>query len=213
MAEASTPGPVNAVYPVSLDVRGRQCLVVGGGRVAARKAKSLLDCGALVTVIAPAVGADMEALSPLAVERRPYAPGDVAGFRLVLTATGIAAVDAAVYADAESAGIWVNSADDLDHCTFALPSVHRDGDVSVAVSTGGTSPALASWLRTQLSATTDGAGQLAQLLGVARAEVKRAGRRTEDVDWHGLLNGPLPELLRQGRLSEAQHLIDEATAV
>ena len=93
-------------YPVSLDVSGRPCLVVGGGGVAARKARTLLDCGGEVTVIAPELSADMEALVPSlhALERRPYAVGEAAAFRLVVTATGIPEVDGAVYADAEAAG-------------------------------------------------------------------------------------------------------------
>ena len=130
---------------------GPPCLVVGGGPVAARKARGLLDCGASVTVIAPSLGDDMEALVPSlhAVERRPYGEGDASTYRLVVTATGIPEVDGAVYADAEAAGVWVNSADDLAHCSFILPAVHRDGAVTVSVSTGGLSPALASWLRTR----------------------------------------------------------------
>ena len=84
---------------------------------------------------------------PLDVQIRPYERGEAAAYRLVVTATGDPDVDGAVYADAEEAGVWVNSADDTEHCTFMLPAVHRDGPVSVAVSTGGTSPALAGWLR------------------------------------------------------------------
>ena len=82
-------------YPVSLDVSGRTCLVVGGGSVAARKARTLLDCGGVVTVIAPTLGADMDSLVPSlhALEQRPYAKGEAAAFRLVVTATGIPTVD------------------------------------------------------------------------------------------------------------------------
>ena len=86
-------------------------------------------------------------------------------------------VDGAVYADAEAAGVWVNSADDLAHCSFILPAVHRDGAVTVSVSTGGLSPALASWLRTRLAAAVrDGLGTLAQLLGEARSGSVSSGR-------------------------------------
>ncbi len=148
------PAPARSSYPVSLDVTGRACLVVGGGRVAARKARTLLECGALVTVIAPALAPEMEALSDRldTVERRPYATGDAARFRLVVTATGLPEVDGAVHGDAETAGVWVNSADDRAHSSFILPAVHRDGPVTVAVSTSGLSPALASWLRDRLAA-------------------------------------------------------------
>ena len=108
--------------------------------MAARKVRGLLECGALVTVVAPEVSEAMTELGPLTIERRRYERGEAANYRLVVTATGDAGVDEAVYADAEAAGVWVNSADDGQHCSFILPSVHRDGPVTFAVSTGGTSP-------------------------------------------------------------------------
>ncbi len=213
MTELPTPPPL---YPVSLDVSSRSCLVVGGGRVAARKARALLDCGAAVTVIAPSLGDDMEALVPAlhAVERREYGEGDASIYRLVVTATGIPEVDGAVYADADAAGVWTNSADDLAHCSFILPAVHRDGAVTVSVSTGGLSPALASWLRTRLASECgDGLGILAQLLGEARANLKRAGLRSDSVDWAHLLDGPLLELIRAGEIDNARATVLAATGL
>jgi siroheme synthase-like protein len=201
-------------YPVSLDVGGRSCLVVGGGPVAARKVKGLLECGALVTVIAPEVCAAMTRLAPLTIERRHYVKGDAKGYRLVITATGITAIDGDVSADADENGVWVNSADDLARCTFILPSLHRDGPVSVAVSTGGASPALASWLRTRLGeAGGTGMGELAELLGRARQRLHDAGRSTEQVDWAALLNGPLPALVQAGYHEQARLLVERATGV
>jgi precorrin-2 dehydrogenase/sirohydrochlorin ferrochelatase len=213
MAETGEPTDSHPSFPVSLDVRDRRCLVVGGGPVAARKARSLLACGARVTVVAPELCPEMQDLALAAVEQRPYTSGDIDGFRLVFTATGIDAVDRAVAEDADAAGIWVNSADDRENCTFTLPAVHRDGAVSVAVSTDGASPALASWLRAGIANSTVGAAALAELLRSARQRVKDMGQRTEDVDWSGLLNGDLPELVRQGRTEEAQRLIEEAIGV
>ena len=199
-------------YPVSLDVRGRPVLVVGGGTVAARKASGLLECGATVTVVAPDIGPAMDELAALlSIERRAYASGEAAGYRLVLTATGRPEVDAAVARDAEAAGVWVNSADDRDNCTFILPSVHRDGAVSVAVSTGGTSPALASWLRRQVAHDLgEGLGPLAELLGLARQRVQSAGVSTETIDWPALLDGPFPALVAAGRMAEARALLEAA---
>ena len=213
MTELPTPPPL---YPVSLDVSSRSCLVVGGGRVAARKARALLDCGAVVTVIAPSLSDDMEALVPAlhGVERREYGEGDASTYRLVVTATGIPEVDGAVYADAEAAGVWTNSADDLAHCSFILPAVHRDGTVTVSVSTGGLSPALASWLRTRVASECgDGLGILAQLLGEARANLKRAGLRSDSVDWARLLDGPLLELIRAGEIDNARATVLAATGL
>jgi siroheme synthase-like protein len=188
--------------------------VVGGGAVAARKARGLLECGALVTVIALEVGTAMAELAPLHVERRAYATGDATAFRLVITATGIPAVDGAVYADAEAAGVWVNSADDVAHCSLILPSVFRDGAVTIAVSTGGSSPALATWLRGLVAALCGpGLGELADVLGRARRSLHEAGRSTETVDWVALLDGPLPGLVRDGRWEEVRALLEAATGM
>jgi siroheme synthase-like protein len=212
-----TDGPDRPpLYPVSLDVRDQACLVVGGGRVAARKTRSLLEGGATVTVIAPTLSSDMEELVPAlhTLVKRSYVAGDASAFRLVVTATGIPEVDGVVYADAEAAGVWANSADDMAHSSFILPAVHRDGPVTVAVSTGGLSPALASWLRTRLAAECgDGIGILAQLLGEARARMREAGRSTESVDWRQLLDGPLLELVRGGDIEGARATVQAAIGV
>jgi siroheme synthase-like protein len=203
-------------FPISLDVSGRPCLVVGGGRVAARKARGLAACGALVTVVAPELAPEMEELVARlhTVERRPYVSGDAARFRLVVTATGAADVDAHVYADADAAGVWVNSADDRDHSTFILPAVHRDGAVTVAVSTGGLSPALASWLRDRLAAACgEGLGTLAHVLGEARARLRTEDVPVDRVDWAALLDGPLPALVATGDLDNAMAIVKAATSV
>jgi siroheme synthase-like protein len=204
-----------SLYPVSLDVTNRPCLVVGAGPVAARKARALIECGAIVTVVAPSLGKDMEALEPRlhALERRPYRPGDASAFRLVVTATGRSDVDGAVFGDAEAAGVWVNSADDPAHCSFILPAVHRDGAVTVSVSTGGLSPALASWLRDRIADQWDGEiGTLALLLGEARERLRAAGLPSDSVDWATLLDGPLPELVRSGDLDAAREIVSSAGA-
>jgi siroheme synthase-like protein len=208
-------------YPVVLRIEGRPCLVVGGGPVAARKVTDLFECGADVTVVAPDIDPSIDALRASAeqhdrrlhVERRPYRDGEAASYRLVVTATGIPAVDRRAAADAESAGIWVNSADDADHCTFFLPSVHREGTVSVSVSTGGASPALAAWLRRRIGESLGPhLGDLADLLEGGRAALRDAGRPTSSVDWTALLDGELPGLVRGGRIEEARLVIARAVA-
>lgn len=208
-------------YPVVLRIEGRPCLVVGGGPVAARKVTDLFECGADVTVVAPDIDPSIDALRAWAeqhdrrlhVERRPYRDGEAASYRLVVTATGIPAVDRRAAADAESAGIWVNSADDADHCTFFLPSVHREGTVSVSVSTGGASPALAAWLRRRIGESLGPhLGDLADLLEGGRAALRDAGRPTSSVDWAALLDGELPGLVRGGRIDEARLVIARAVA-
>lgn len=207
--------PPSPFYPVSLDVAGVPCLVVGGGPVAARKARGLVACGAHVTVIAPSLGSEMEEVAPLlaAVHRRAYELGDAASFRLVLTATGLESVDADVYADADAHGVWANSADDRAHCSFILPAVHRDGAVTVAVSTGGLSPALAVWLRNRLSEQCgDGIGLLAELLHEVRERLLRSGLPSDTVEWTELLDGPLPSLVAAGELDQARTILAVATS-
>lgn len=209
------PGSPASFYPVSLDVTGRACLVVGGGRVAARKARTLLDCGAVVTVVAPSLGPEMEALTEElhVVERRAYAKGDAARFRLVVTATGRPDIDGAVHDDAEAAEVWVNSADDGAHSSFILPAVYRDGPVTVAVSSGGLSPALSSWLRNRLAAECgEGMGALAQVIGEARARVVSAGRPSDSVDWVALLDGPLLDLVRDGDWDNVRAIVASAVS-
>jgi siroheme synthase-like protein len=210
------------LYPVGLVVADRPCLVVGGGRVAARKISGLLRCGAIVTVVAPEAHVAVGLLAqdgafdriqgpPMTVHLRPYRPGEAAAYRLVVTATGDPSVNADVYRDAEEAGVWVNSADDPDRCTFVLPAVTRDGSVTVAVSTGGSSPALASWLRRRIADTVvPGLGPLAELLDEARASIHARGASTESVDWEALLDGPLPALVLEGDEAAARRLLDAA---
>ena len=133
-------------FPINLNLAGRKVLVVGAGRIAARKVQQLLPCGADVTVIAPLVSDEMRAL-PVTILERTYRRGDAADHRLVITATGNVEVDQAIYDECESLGIWVNSADDPARCSFTLPAVVRRGSLMVTSSTGGASPALSSWIR------------------------------------------------------------------
>ena len=197
--------PVDApLYPVNLVLAGRRCLVVGAGAVAARKIEGLVGCRAEVTVIAPAISEAVRAM-PVTCLVRPYARGDVAGFHLVMAATDDPAVNAVVYDDAVAAGTLVNSADDPDHCTFTLPAVVRRGPITVAVGTGGTSPALASWLRRRLD---DEVGPeyetLARLLADEREAIRAAGRPTEGLAWQTALDSGMLDLIRAGKVQEAK---------
>lgn len=192
--------------------------MVGGGRVAARKVEALLTGGALVTVVAPEVIDAIRGLAAappgggtaggLTIESRPYRSPEAADYRLVVTATGRPEVDRAVFADADAAGVWVNSADDLDNCSFLLPAVHRAGTVTVAVSTGGASPALAGWLRSRIAATLDfDVAVVAELLDEARSRVKDSGTSTESLDWDRILESQVVPLVRQGRIDEARAVL------
>ncbi len=192
------------LYPVSLVVAGRRCVVVGGGTVAARKAAALVDAGAEVTVVAPAVCPEVRAL-PVRVDERPYRRADLDGTWLAIAATDDPVVNRQVHADGDEARVWVNAADDPGACAFTLPAVVRRGPVSVAVSTGGHSPALAGWLRDQIAAQFGPElGRLAELLSEARDQIRSAGRSTEGLDWRKALDSDMLELIRKGQVAQAR---------
>jgi siroheme synthase-like protein len=172
-----------------LDLTGVPVLVVGAGPVGARKVAGLAQAAAKVTVVARAV---TDALDLDLVERldiRAFEPTDLEGVRLVVTATGDAATDAEVAAAATAAGIWVNAADQPADCSFILPAVARHGRLSIAVSTDGSSPALARRLRDHASPLlSDEAVALAEDLAARRAEVRAGGGSTETIDWDPLID-------------------------
>jgi siroheme synthase-like protein len=148
-------------YMACLDLRGRDCLVVGGGRVATEKVRGLLDCDADVTVVAPEIDGELEALD-VRVVRRPFTRSDVVGRFLVIAATDERAVSAAVSEAAAEQSTLCNVADDPELCTF-LPAVVRRDPIVVGVSTGGASPALAKRIR----------DDIAERLGPEHAELAR----------------------------------------
>ena len=179
-------------YPVVLRLEGKQVLVVGGGSVAARKVDGLLAAGATVTVVAPTVVdelRDAATRGDIVLAERVYRSGDLAGSWLVVTATDDAATQQQVFDDGEAAGVWVNAADDPQRCSFFLPAVHRREPVLVAVSTQGTSPALAAWLRDRLAGALPARlDDLVSVLARRRAEVQGQGRSTENEDWQAVID-------------------------
>jgi siroheme synthase-like protein len=191
-------------YPVSLVLAGKRCVVVGGGAVAARKAAGLVEAGAEVVVVAPDLGDEIRAL-PVERAERPYRHGDLDLAWLAIAATDDPEVNRQVHADAQAARVWVNAADDPEACAFTLPAVVRQGPVTVAVSTGGHSPALAGWLRDQVAGLLGPEiGRLAELLSEARDELQAAGRSTEGIDWRRALDSDMLELIRTGRMAQAR---------
>jgi len=139
------------MFPVSLDLQNRPCLVVGAGAVALRKVVSLLEEQAVVTVVAPRAVADLEAFAAagrIALDRRPYRAGEAGhGFVLVFAATDHREVNRQVFEDAVSAGVFVNVADDPELCTFQLPARVRRGTLELAIASGGGAPFLVRRLR------------------------------------------------------------------
>jgi siroheme synthase-like protein len=187
-------------YPVALELSGRRCVVVGQGPLAEEKARGLLEAGASVAVIAPSA----------------YRRGDLAGAFLVIAATGDRNLNRAVFAEAEAARVLCNAVDDIEHCHFAAPSVLRRGDLVVAISTGGRSPALAKWLRARLQADIGPElGVLVDVLGELRTELIA----TRDVDaatwarrWERALEADLAGLARAGRLDEIRDVVRRAVS-
>lgn len=140
-------------FPAFLDLRGRRCLVVGGGPIGERKVGALLRCGAAVTVVSPRLTPDLVALARAgAIVHRPrrFRRADVRGAALAIAATGVPGVDVAVAAEARRRRALVNVVDRPAECDLILPSVLRRGPLQIAVSTGGRSPALAREIRRRL---------------------------------------------------------------
>ncbi len=195
-------------YLAALDLRGRRCLVAGGGAVARRKVEGLLAAGAEVLVVAPEIE-DMP--DGAAVERRAVRPGDLDGAVLAVCATDDGEVNAALAAEARRRGVLVNVADDPAAGDVAVPAVLRRGGLQIGVSTGGASPALARRLRDELAERVGAEyGPLVALLGELRAEWEphaiAAGLppAARHAAWHAVLDLPLLELIAAGRETEAR---------
>jgi siroheme synthase-like protein len=201
-------------YPVSLDVDGKRCVIVGGGDVALRKVRSLLEHGALVQVISPELCAGLQELSDsgriMALER-PYAGGDAAGAFVVVAATDDIDINRKVAAEAERRGILVNVVDMPNLSNFIVPSHLRRGDLSIAVSTGGASPALARRIRERLESDFgEDYEKLLSLAGQARAELRRGGIVATGEDWQRALDiDALLPLIREGKMDEAKRRLKE----
>ena len=198
--------------PVNLIVRGRRVVVVGGGRIAARKIEPLLDLGADVCVVAPSVVPEVRAWADVgrcSLVEREFRPSDLEGAWLVLTATDDPAVNAAVFAAGDAAGIWTNSADDPVNCSFTMMSVIRRADLVVAVGTGGRSPALAVYLRRFLTEELGPEYEiLLELLADAREAMRASGRSSEDADWQRAFDSGIVDLVRAGRVADAKELLN-----
>lgn len=211
-------------YPVSLNVRGRRCVVVGGNQLAEDRTRGLLDAGADVTVIAVRLTAQLRELvaaGRLEHLARQYQPGDLDGAFLAVGAAFDHGVNAALWAEAENRGVLLNAVDDNPHCHFALPSVLRRGSLAITVSTGGRSPALARRIRRDLDGQIGPEyGELVDAVAEVRSELqarRRAGADDVPADfeawasgWRKALSGDLPALVRQGRTEDVKAALRRA---
>jgi precorrin-2 dehydrogenase/sirohydrochlorin ferrochelatase len=198
----------SAHYPIFLDLADRPCVVVGGGPIAEGKVRGLLAAGGRVTVVSPTL---TPALAVLAAEgrvahhARPYAAGDLAGATLALAASGDRAVSAAVLAEGRARGVWVNSADDPARCDFFLPAVLRRGALTVAVSTGGASPALTRAVRDELERffPPELAG-LVEVVAAVRHDLRARAMPVSAEVWSAALADELARLWPAARGAEAR---------
>ena len=200
-------------YPVLLDLAGRRCVMVGGGIIAGRRVDGLLAAGARVTVISPRLTPALAALAAegrIEHEPRSYRDGDLAGAELAFVATDTGEVNAAVAREARERGIWINAADDPARCTFILPALVRRGDLTVAVATGGSSPALARAIREELEAyLTDDYTTLASIAAEARRELRAAGRPVTADAWRRALGPEVRRLIVERGRDDAKHRLLE----
>ncbi len=163
-------------FPISLSVKDRRVTVIGGGHVAEERVQALLECNARVRVISPEVTETLESLSAagkIELHLRTYESGDLAGSWAVLTATDDPSVNEAAWGESREGRIPINVTDDPSKCDFIMPALLRRGDLTIAISTGGASPALAARLRRRLSAIVGPEyGRLLEVLGRVRSRLK-----------------------------------------
>ncbi|WP_083814207.1 precorrin-2 dehydrogenase/sirohydrochlorin ferrochelatase family protein [Paenibacillus curdlanolyticus] len=169
-------------YPIMVDLSGKRCLVVGGGEVACRKVKGLLEAGADdVILISPTLHDELKELERngrIQVVQRGYIPEDINGANLVFAATNQSQMNANIADEARKLGIWANLADDGAQGSFVTPAVHRQGDLVMALTTSGASPALASRIKQELAlAYGDEYAERLSVLRLLRARVLHAGAR------------------------------------
>lgn len=171
-------------YPINLDIKGRKCLVVGGGRVAERKVKGLLEAGGEVVIVSPELTQGLLALQEAGLvhwEKRGYRQDDVAGFFLIMAATDNQEVQSRVQADAAEHRVLLNVADVPDKCHFILPAQVKRGDLNISISTGGKSPALAKQLRQFLESQIGSEFEiLTEVMGELRPLVLERGRAQQE---------------------------------
>jgi len=199
-------------YPVFLNVNGKKCVVVGGGQVALRKVRALLEHGADVEVISPDLCPELVQLAgsgEIRVLAKEYRTGDLKKTFVAIAATDDGEINQRVVAEARKSAVLVNVVDDAENSDFIVPSYLRRGEVTVAVSTSGRSPALARKIRTRLEKELgDEYASLIHLIGEVRAEVKREGMKVDGDRWQKALDlDLLLELISRGDEAEARAIL------
>ena len=200
-------------YPVHLDINNRDCLVVGGGGVGSRKVKTLLACGARVTVVSREVSDPLQELAAsgkIRLEQRSYRSDDLDGMFLVIGATNDEKLNRQISGDAEKLNTLCNIADRPEVCNFILPSiVHRD-DLVITISTSGKSPALAKKLRKTLEEQFgEEYGELLKLMGAIRKKLLRQAHEPEAHKplFEQLINSDLIGMIQEHKIEDINALL------
>jgi len=199
-------------YPIFLNISGKRCVVVGGGKVALRKVRMLLEYEARVEVISPELCSELKGLArdgKICALNREYQAGDLKGATIAIAATANSDINLKVLNEAQREAILVNVVDDPEISDFIVPAYVRRGVITIAVSTSGRSPALARKIRTRLEKEFgEEYAFLVHLIGEVRAEVKRQGIKVNGDAWQKAIDlDLLLELLRQGEREKAKSIL------
>jgi len=200
-------------YPVHLDIKNRNCLVVGGGAVGTRKVNTLLACGARVTVVSPDPAQPLKKMAAegsITLKERAYRTIDLKDMFLVIGATDDEMLNRQISEEAEQIGILCNIADRPEACNFILPSVVQRGDLVITISTSGQSPALAKRLRRKLEAQFgEEYADFLLLMGAIRKKLLRQAHEPEahKALFNQLIDSDLIELLRTGQRKQLNLLL------
>ena len=202
-------------YPIFLDLSTHPCLVIGGGMVAERKVESLLQARGQVTVVSPTLTPKLRswvADQVITAHERPYRSGDLKGFTLVFAATDDEELQRQIAAEAKAAGVFLNVVDRPALCSFIVPAIVSQGDLTLAISTGGASPALAKKIRHTLEQSFGPEYDLAlRLLARVREQVVRTGLPAEERQrlFTALVDSPLLDYLRERQLDKLNALLQQ----
>ena len=201
-------------YPIFSNIQGKKCVVIGAGNVALRKIKSLLECRADITVISPKPHPEISKLSEERMIRlieRDYKTSDLKDAVIAIVCTDAKKVNRKAADEARKAGALVNVADDPDRSDFIIPSFFRRGNLTLAVSTSGVSPALAKKIRAKLEKSFGVEyASLLSLIGEVRSGIKREGYIVDAETWQGILDiDLLTRLVKAGSREKAKTLLLE----
>ena len=205
--------PSMTYYPIYVNLQGRPVLIVGAGAVARQKISMLLDCAARLRVVAPEALPEIQAWAregKLTWDATGYEASQLDGVRLVIAATDDEALQKRVAADARARNVWVNVVDVPPLCDFIAPSIVKQGDIQIAVSTGGAAPALSKFIRRKLEPLigTEYA-ELVNLVKPARAALLKMPKEKRMAIWDRVVSDDFLRIIKEEGPARARALLDE----